>query len=96
MPNLPNLVDNLEMSPRFRQQLLDLLSEALVNAPKQPWPRWMTTETCAAYIDRTVHGVRALVKRGSIPFVKQGGTLYFDRDAIDDWIATGWLRTRRR
>lgn len=57
-----------------------------------PWPRWMTVETCAAYIDRSIRGIEGLVRRGSIPFVKQGALIYFDRDRIDRWMENGGRR----
>lgn len=60
------------------------------------WPRWMTTDTCAAYIDRTVRGIEGLVRRGLIPFVKQGGRVYFDRDAIDRWMMNAGRRRAQR
>jgi len=53
------------------------------------WPRWMTTATCARYIDRTEAGIRGLVRRGAIPFVKRDGLVYFDRVLIDRWMMAG-------
>lgn len=53
------------------------------------WPRWMTTATVARYIDRTEAGVRGMLRRGAIPFVKRDGIIYFDQVEIDRWIRQG-------
>jgi hypothetical protein len=59
------------------------------------WPRWMTTSTVARYIDRSESDIRGLMARGAIPFVKQGGLMYFDRFVIDKWMAS-WGRPQTR
>jgi integrase len=60
------------------------------------WPRWMTTATCARYIDRTEAGIRGLVRRGAIPFVKRDGLVYFDRVVIDRWMMGEGKRRLKR
>lgn len=83
----------------IRNQIIEVCSDTLVDDFRSlrpvEWPRWMTTPTCAAYIDRTIQGVQGLLKRGRIPFVKQGGRVYFDRFVIDDWMATAGQPKRR-
>jgi excisionase family DNA binding protein len=79
----------------FGEGLMLELAERVVDAvrdhvrmhPEPEWPRWLTTKTVARYIDRSERGIRGLIQRGAIPFVKQGGTLYFDRFVIDRWMA---------
>ena len=41
------------------------------------YPRWMTVETCARYIDRTPQAVQSLVKRGRFQSLcaRAGGSL---------------------
>lgn len=55
-------------------------------------PRWLTVETLAVYISRSVAAVRGLVRRRQIPYVKQGVTVYFDRHVIDN----EWMRGPHR
>jgi hypothetical protein len=56
-----------------------------------PYPRWMTVETCARYIDRTPEAIQSLVKRGQIPVIVRAGRRQFDRYVIDEWMKTGNL-----
>jgi hypothetical protein len=49
----------------------------------------MTTSTVARYIDRTEAGIRGMLRRGAIPFVKRDGIIYFDQVEIDRWIRQG-------
>lgn len=64
--------------------------------PSDGWPRWMTVATCAEYIDRTPWAIRGLMKQGVIPFLKQGGTIYFDRFVIDHWMQGMYRPAKRR
>jgi excisionase family DNA binding protein len=50
------------------------------------WPRWMSISTAARYLDRTEAAMRGLVARAQIPYVKQGERVFFDREALDEWM----------
>lgn len=53
------------------------------------WPRWLTVETAARYLDRTPTALRSLVQRGAIPCHKVQGRVLFGREELDQWVLSG-------
>jgi excisionase family DNA binding protein len=52
--------------------------------------RYLTVADAASYLSRTPAALYLLVHRGRIPYIKQGGRLFFDRLALDEWMEEGW------
>jgi excisionase family DNA binding protein len=76
-------------------ELADVEIEALAErvaelvAARLDGPRgeqWLGLEQAAAYLCSTPEAVRALVKRGRIPYHKAGGRLLFSRREVDAWV----------
>jgi excisionase family DNA binding protein len=56
--------------------------------PDTAW-RFLNVGEAARYIGRTEKAVYRLVARRSIPFIKHGRRVHFDRLALDRWMARG-------
>lgn len=54
--------------------------------------RYLTVDTCAAYLGRTPKAVRRLVERGELPCIRVGRRVQFDRDKIDSWMSRHTVR----
>jgi excisionase family DNA binding protein len=52
-------------------------------------PRWFDVDTAARYLCMSRHAIYHRVSRRQIPFVKEGGTIRFDRHALDRWMSKG-------
>jgi excisionase family DNA binding protein len=74
-----------QMRETLRAELLDELRTA-----GDTWPRWMSVDTVARYLDASPERVRKLVARHEIPYAQEGPgcRLSFDRHAIDTWMST--------
>ena len=64
------------------------LAELRSSGESTTWPRWMSVETAAQYLDISVERLRKLVARGRIPFVQEGPgcRVFFDRTELDAWM----------
>jgi excisionase family DNA binding protein len=60
------------------------LPNAVSNAP-----RFLTVHAAAAYLSLSRRALYHRVERGSIPFLRRGRRLWFDRKALDRWMAAG-------
>jgi excisionase family DNA binding protein len=49
-------------------------------------PRYLTVAECAVYLGRTPKAIYHLVADGSIPHMRLGRRVQFDRDRIDRWV----------
>jgi hypothetical protein len=69
---------------RIAQRLFGLLLPRL-EASLKVQPRWLSLESAAAYIDKTIPGMRHTVKEHllDLPFSKFGGAPRIDREDID-------------
>jgi excisionase family DNA binding protein len=75
---------------QLRAELRDeLRAELRAEAHAATWPRWMSVDTLARYIDASPQRIRKLVARRAIPFVQEapGCRVFFDRQEIDRWMA---------
>lgn len=84
---VPDQRDAEALIHELAARVVDAVREHLQTHPSHVWPRWLTTATCARYIDRSPAGIRGLVARGTIPYVKREGLVYFDRLVLDRWMA---------
>jgi hypothetical protein len=85
-------MESAVISEAFIDDLIDRISQRVVSlllprldAAAKVQPRWLSVETAAAYIDKTVPGMRHTVKEHlrELPFSKFGGAPRIDRQDID-------------
>jgi excisionase family DNA binding protein len=60
----------------------------LANAVSEA-PRFLTVHAAAAYLSLSRRALYHRVERRSIPFLKRGRCLWFDRTVLDRWMAAG-------
>jgi excisionase family DNA binding protein len=60
----------------------------LANAVSEA-PRFLTVHAAAAYLSLSRRALYHRVERRSIPFLKRGRRLWFDRTVLDRWMAAG-------
>ncbi|HOL95990.1 MAG TPA: helix-turn-helix domain-containing protein [bacterium] len=56
------------------------------NDPKNQ-RRWMTVKEIAEYLGLTTKAIYNRVHMRRIPYSKLGGSLRFDKEAIDNWLS---------
>ena len=86
-------LDGTRVPIDLNEQALRAIAGALPRSTgREPWPRWMSAETAASYLDCSVERLRKLVARRQIPFAQEGRgcRLEFSRDDLDEW-----MRSRR-
>lgn len=79
--NIATKQDIADLKAFFDQRLRELLTDL-----SRSDNRYMDLEQCAAYIGRTTHALRGLIRRRQIPHMRIGRRLQFDRDKIDSWM----------
>jgi excisionase family DNA binding protein len=52
-------------------------------------PRFLTVHAAATYLSLSRRALYHRVERRSIPFLKRGRRLWFDRTVLDRWMAAG-------
>jgi excisionase family DNA binding protein len=52
-------------------------------------PRFLTVHAAAVYLSLSRRALYHRVERRSIPFLKRGRRLWFDRKVLDRWMAAG-------
>ena len=52
-------------------------------------PRWLDVDTASRYLCMSVDALYHRVARRQIPFVKNGRSVRFDRQALDRWMSKG-------
>jgi excisionase family DNA binding protein len=52
-------------------------------------PRFLTVHATAAYLSLSTRAIYHRVERRTIPFLKRGRRLWFDRLALDRWMTAG-------
>jgi len=57
---------------------------------------WLTVEELAAYLSVSPGTVRNWVSQEYIPHARRGRVLRFHKDRIDDWLAAGACKGRKR
>lgn len=68
---------------------LDALTEEVASRLNGDYvlPRLMDVRGAAKYLGRSPEGVRAMIKRGKLPTVREGRRVMLDRVDLDRWIA---------
>ncbi len=56
--------------------------------------RWMTVNEAAEYLGLTTKAVYNRVHMRRIPYTKLGGSLRFDKEAIENWLANNSVQPR--
>jgi excisionase family DNA binding protein len=52
-------------------------------------PRFLTVPATAVYLSLSTRALYHRVERRTIPFLKHGRRLWFDRQALDRWMSAG-------
>lgn len=68
------------------EQLLDKLVSQKENDSKSTDNKPMTAKELGTYLNLSVYTVYGLVHKHSIPFIKKGKRLYFQKKVIDEWL----------
>lgn len=67
--------------------LADAIAERVLARMNDSKPaRLMTVEQAAVYVGRTPRAMRHLIATKSIPVVREGRSVHFERDALDRWV----------
>lgn len=79
---------SIELPAEFIDKLADAVAAKLALRIEQPeqWPEWMSVPTAARYLDCGEHRLYKLAERGQIPHVRDGARVFFERQALDDWM----------
>lgn len=64
-------------------RLVELIEELLENRTQTPW---MTLKQTAAYLHVSERSVTLAKERGELPYSKQGRTVLFHKDHVDEWL----------
>jgi len=51
--------------------------------------RYLDVKAAAAYLGRSEHAVRHLVKKRQIPYIRKQGRVFFDQHSLDRWMGAG-------
>lgn len=75
-----------EIIDAVTQRVLDALA---LKEQADHWPKWMSVDTAARYLDVSPERVRKLVARRELPFHQEGRgcRVLFSRSDLDDWMA---------
>lgn len=77
------------------EQLLDKLISQNINESKSINNKPMTAKELGIYLNLSVYTIYGLVHKRSIPFIKKGKRLYFQKRVIDQWLEHGRQFTRK-
>lgn len=75
------------------EMLIDELASRLreLIAERQPAARWLTVLDAATHLGLSSNSIRALIKRGRIPFYKVEGRILLEQNELDRWVRSGGL-----
>ncbi|MGO4921384.1 helix-turn-helix domain-containing protein [Maribacter spongiicola] len=76
------------------EQLLDKLISQNINDSKSNDNKPMTAKELGIYLNLSVYTIYGLVHKRSIPFIKKGKRLYFQKRVIDEWLEYSRQLTR--
>ncbi|MBM1105166.1 helix-turn-helix domain-containing protein [Aurantibacter crassamenti] len=75
-----------------RLQRIEILLEKLVDNQSenlQENNKPMNTKDLSIYLSLSVYTIYGLTHSRTIPFIKKGKRLYFEKEAIDKWLSQG-------
>ena len=76
------------------EQLLDKLISQNINESKSNDNKPMSAKELGLYLNLSVYTIYGLVHKRSIPYIKKGKRLYFQKKVIDEWLESSSQLTR--
>jgi excisionase family DNA binding protein len=84
------------VTPEFVEAVAMRVAEIL--APQwdgaRPEPRYMSLAEAASFLHWPRHRIYKLTAAGTIPHIKHGNRLLFDRESLNEWLAEHTVRPR--
>ena len=79
---------NVELPAEFVEAVAARVADLITDRfePPKQWPEWMNVPTAARYLDCGEHRLYKLAERGQIPHVRDGARIFFERQALDEWM----------
>jgi len=81
-----------------RLERIEILLEKLVTQQNDnseiSYNKPMTAKELGIYLNLSVYTIYGLVHKRSIPFIKKGNRLYFQKKVIDEWLENSRQLTR--
>jgi excisionase family DNA binding protein len=90
----PHQIDGRNLGPRREPLLMSTCAarKRLLFGQEDDYDvnsRYLDVKAAAEYLGRSEGAIRHLVERRQIPFIRQGGRVFFDRLSLDRWMSNG-------